>query len=128
MIKLIETDKRQYRLIQVSDDGVETIVHDYNLIYSPGSNKYNVLFSYVENMCNTLGKECENWYINLIKEYSEKQDFEILVWNTCTCSTDTMVRIIFIVFSTRDVLYNIRYTKLVIFAAILCTFHTFLND
>ena len=29
-------------------------------------------------MCNTLGKECENWYINLIKEYSEKQDFEIL--------------------------------------------------
>ena len=61
MIKLIETDKRQYRLIQVSDDGVETIVHDYNLIYSPGSNKYNVLFSYEENMCKTLGKECENW-------------------------------------------------------------------
>ena len=78
MIKLTEVDKRQYQLTQIDENGNETVIHNYNLIYSPGSNKYNVLFSYVENMCNTLGKECEDWYINLIKEYSEKQDFVII--------------------------------------------------
>ena len=78
MIKLTEVDKRQYQLTQVDENGKETVIHNYNLIYSPGSNKYDVLFSYVENMCNTLGKECEDWYINLVKDYAEKQDFIII--------------------------------------------------
>ena len=78
MIKFTSPEKRQYVLIQTDENGNEKTIHNYNLIYSPGSNKYDVLFNFVQNMCNELGKECEDWYINLVKDYADKQDFQII--------------------------------------------------
>lgn len=78
MIKLENTDKRQYTLYRIKEDGSKEEIHKYNLIYNPGSNKYNILFDYVEKMCNTLGKECEDWYINLLVSYHQTKDFEII--------------------------------------------------
>lgn len=78
MIKFNCPEKRKYDLVKVMENGTETVIHNYNLIYSPGSNKYDVLFNFVKDMCNTLGEECENWYINLIQNYKAEQDFEII--------------------------------------------------
>lgn len=78
MINFIESEKRKYKLLQTQEDGSEKEIHTYNLIYGPGSNKYNVLFDYVKDMCNTVGKECEDWYINFIQDYLKNKDFEII--------------------------------------------------
>ena len=61
MVEFIETEKRQYDLNRIDENGNKEKVHVYKLIYGPGSNKYNVLFDYVQNMINTLGKDCEDW-------------------------------------------------------------------
>jgi len=79
MIKFTSPEKRKCVLTQMDAEGVnENVIHEYDLVYGPGSNKYYVLFNFVENMCNTLGKECEDWYVNLVKNYKAKQDFRIL--------------------------------------------------
>jgi hypothetical protein len=78
MIKFTNPEKRQYVLTQTDSEGNEKIIHKYNLIYNPGSNKYDILFKFIEDMCNTLGPECEEWYIKFITDYLEKQDFQII--------------------------------------------------
>jgi hypothetical protein len=78
MIKFTSPEKRQYVLTQVDSDGNEKVIHNYNLVYNPGSNKYDILIKFVEDMCNTVGKECEGWYINFLTEYIEKQDIQII--------------------------------------------------
>ena len=78
MVEFVETEKRQYTLSKIDENGNKEKVHVYNLIYGPGSNKYNVLFDYVQNMINTLGKECEDWYIGMLSDYKKNKDFEII--------------------------------------------------
>lgn len=78
MIKFTSPEKRQYVLTQIDSDGNEKVIHNYNLVYNPGSNKYDILIKFVEDMCNTVGKECEDWYINFLTEYIEKQDIQII--------------------------------------------------
>ena len=78
MIKFTSPEKRQYVLTQIDSEGNEKVIHNYNLIYNPGSNKYDILFQFVEDMCNKLGPECEEWYIKFITDYIEKQDFQLI--------------------------------------------------
>ena len=79
MLKFEEIGKRQYNILLSVGDEEPHIVTELNLMFSPITNKFFRLTEFVEDCSDKLGKEFDDWFCGLIKDYQDaKYDYRII--------------------------------------------------